>query len=178
MAFLLRPDVPPEGRAREPRPGETDTELSEPLKSYAAEAGLVMKPPTITPNTIKALEATEYAKEHGDALAFHTALYRAYWERSHNLGDESVLKQAAVECMMDWPAMKAALDKQSYRDAVLTQFQTARVLGIRAIPAFLVGDIRLIGAQPYGIFQQAAQHTLSTLATDPNAFSGGPLGGP
>ena len=61
-AYLLRPDTPKEGRERPQRPGETDDELSEPLRGQAKDAGLVMKPSKRTPNTLYALEATEYAQ--------------------------------------------------------------------------------------------------------------------
>ena len=64
-AYLLRPDTPKEGADRPQRPGETSDELSEPLRGQAREAGLIMKPPGRTPNTLYALEATEYAQRQG-----------------------------------------------------------------------------------------------------------------
>ena len=54
-AYLLRPDTPKEGSARPMRPGESENELSEPLRGYASEAGLIMRPPSNTPNTMYAL---------------------------------------------------------------------------------------------------------------------------
>ena len=51
-AYLLRPDTPKEGAPRAPRPGESEDELSEPLRSQAEEAGLIMKPPPLTPNSL------------------------------------------------------------------------------------------------------------------------------
>ena len=50
-AYLLRPDTPKEGRERPQRPGETEDELSEPLRGQAKDAGLIMKPSKKTPNT-------------------------------------------------------------------------------------------------------------------------------
>ena len=47
-AYVLRPDTPMEGQKRDPRPNETEDELSEPLRSYAREAGLIMRPPSVT----------------------------------------------------------------------------------------------------------------------------------
>ena len=48
-AYLLRPDTPKEGRERPQRPGETEDELSEPLRGQAKDAGLIMKPSKKTP---------------------------------------------------------------------------------------------------------------------------------
>ena len=73
----MRPDTPKEGKVRERRPGETDDELSEPLRTNAKESGLVMRPLSRTPNTMYALEATEYAQQHGKFMEFHQAAYRA-----------------------------------------------------------------------------------------------------
>ena len=54
-AYLLRPDTPKEGADRPQRPGETADELSEPIRSQAKDAGLIMKPQSRTPNTLYAL---------------------------------------------------------------------------------------------------------------------------
>ena len=70
-AFFLRPDTPAEGKVREPRPGEEDGLLTEPLRTYAAEASLIMRRPSLTPYTILAQEATEYAQEQGQFDTFH-----------------------------------------------------------------------------------------------------------
>ena len=62
-AYLLRPDIPKEGKVRRLKSGETEGgELSDPLKSYADEAGLIMRRSTLTPYTTYALAATEFAK--------------------------------------------------------------------------------------------------------------------
>ena len=94
-AYLLRPDTPKEGTQRAPRPGETEDELSEPLRSQASEAGLIMRPPPVTPNTLYALEATEYAQQQGKFMEFHHAAYKAFWEDRQDLGDLAVLEEVA-----------------------------------------------------------------------------------
>ena len=86
-AYLLRPDTPKEGSPRQTRPGESEDELSEPLRSQASDAGLIMRPPPVTPNTLYALEATEYAQQQGKFMEFHHAAYKAFWEDRQDLGD-------------------------------------------------------------------------------------------
>ena len=94
-AYLLRPDTPKEGRIREPRAGETEDELSDPIRTQVREANIIMRPPLVTPNTMFALEATEYAQQHGKFLEFHHAAYKAYWEDGQDLGDLAVIEQVA-----------------------------------------------------------------------------------
>ncbi len=154
-AFLLRPDIPKEGAPRPPRPGEVADQLSEPLKSYAEEAQLIMKKPSMLPYTMYALEATEYAQQHGQFEAFHLAAYKAYWEEDKNLGDLEVIKEIALQCDLDWPDLSNCLESGSHRDTILTQHQEAVGLGIRGIPAFLIGNQLFTGAQPYDIFKLA-----------------------
>jgi len=160
-AFLLRPDTPQEGLVRQSRPGETEDELSEPLRTYAKEAGLIMRPPKVTPNTRHALEATEYAQEHGKFLEFHRATYRAYWEDRKDLGDPAVLAEIARAVSLDSIELLERLSSGHYTSTVMAQYEEALQHGIRGIPTFLVGNLLFTGAQPYQVFQTAMSRTLS-----------------
>lgn len=144
------------------KPGEVaGGELSEPLRTYTRESGLVMKRQAKTAYTLPALEATEWAKEKGNALAFHKELYRAYWEFSKDIEQVEVLQDVARQCGLDPDALKAALADGRYRKAVLGQHQEAMELGIHAIPGFVVGRYMFMGAQPLEFFQHVAQRVLA-----------------
>ncbi len=162
-AFLLRPDTPMEGAPRQPRPGESGDQLSEPLRTYAEQAGLVMRRSSLIPYTMYSLEATEYAQQHGQFDAFHLAAYKAYWEDGKNLGDLAVIQELALKCGLDWTELSARLESGYYRDTVLTQYQQAINLGIRGIPAFLIGNQLFTGAQPYEIFKLAMARARESL---------------
>ncbi|MCH8963150.1 MAG: VWA domain-containing protein [Bacteroidetes bacterium] len=66
-AYFLHPEIPPEGRERTLRDGESadDTLLGEPLRGLADDAGLIMRRAALTPYTRLAQAATEYAKAAG-----------------------------------------------------------------------------------------------------------------
>lgn len=160
-AFLLRPDTPKEGVVRQSRGGETEDELGDPLRTYAREAGLIMRPPKVTPNTMHALEATEYAQEHGKFLEFHKAAYRAYWEDRKDLGDLAVLAEIARSVSLDSIELLERLSSGHYTSTVMAQYEEALQHGIRGIPTFLVGNLLFTGAQPYQVFQMAMSRTLS-----------------
>ena len=156
----MRPDTPKEGMKRDPRPGETEDELSEPLRSQATEAGLVMRPLSTTPNTMYALEATEYAQQHGKFLEFHEAAYRALWSDKEDLGDLNVLGKIAEGVGLDSAELVSSLEQQVYTNTVMSQYQEALQHGIRGIPTFLVGNLLFTGAHPYDVFQQAMKRVL------------------
>ena len=114
-----------------------------------------MRRSPLTPYTMYALEATEYAQQNGQFDAFHLAAYKAYWEEGKNLGDMTVIRELALECELDWPELSERLESGYYRDTVVAQYQHAVDLGIQGIPAFLIGNQLFTGAQPYEIFKLA-----------------------
>ena len=160
-AYLLRPDTPKEGADRPQRPGETADELSEPIRSQAKDAGLIMKPQSRTPNTLYALEATEYAQQHGKFLEFHHAAYKAYWEGRQDLGALEVLHDVADNVDLDGDEMVKHLEDKTYAAAVMAQYQEALKYGISGIPTFLVGNLLFTGAHPYEVFKSAMERFLN-----------------
>ena len=160
-AYLLRPDTPKEGTPRTPRPGETEDELTEPLRSQAEEAGLIMRPPPLTPNSMYSLEATEYAQQHGKFLEFHKAAYKALWEDKQDLGDLSVIGSVAQSIGLDSTELLQQLETNEYSSTVMGQYQEALQYGIRGIPTFLVGNLMFTGAHPYEVFKSAMERVLA-----------------
>ncbi len=159
-AYLLRPDTPKEGVARAPRPGETENELSAPLRDYAKEAGLIMRPLKRTPNTMHILEATEHAQQQGKFMEFHQAAYKAMWEDGKDLSDLSVIGEIAEGVSVDSGPLIAALEAGEHTAIVMEQYNEALQHGIRGIPTFLVGNLMFTGAHPYEIFQSAMKRVL------------------
>lgn len=163
QAFLLRSDIPPEGMPRtdtEDKP--SDQKLKEPLHTAAVEVGLTkMRRPAMIAYTLPSLEATEYAKEQGKCEEFHRACYKAYWEGLENIGQLGVLEGIATDCGLDWSQLKERLESAYYRETVLQQYKAGLDMGVRGIPAFIIGNNGFMGAQPYEAFQRAAQEAMS-----------------
>ena len=160
QAYLLRPDTPKEGIVRQPRPGETEDLLSEPLRSQAGDANLIMRPPPVTPNTMHILEATEYAQQQGKFMEFHHAAYQAYWEDRKDLGDLAVIEEVADSVSLNSAELLHHLETGQHTETVMTQYQQALQYGIRGIPTFVVGNLLFTGAHPYEIFQSAMKKVL------------------
>ncbi len=157
----MRPDTPKDGTPRLPRPGETADELAEPLLGQARDAGLVMRPPSRTPNTLYSLEATEYAQQHGKFLEFHNAAYKAFWEDDEDIGTVEVLVKIAQSVDLDGTDLLQSLESKTYSETVMGQYHEALQSGISGIPTFLVGNLIFTGAHPYHIFKSAMERYLT-----------------
>ena len=173
-AYLLRPDLPEEGVERKPRPGEVPGQLSEHLQANADDAGLVnMKRPKRTPNSLKALQSVQYAKEHAKGIELRDALYSAYWEEGKDIGEMSVLRELVEGLDLEWAPLEAALAESAYLPKVLEEFQEGIDLGFEGIPAFVIGDVKFTGAQPMAIFRQLGKRAQAII--DGKDVSGGLL---
>ena len=85
VTIHVKPDIPKEGRTRSRTPDEQGGSLNKPLRSYAEQAGLVMRRSPLTPYTQYALETSEYAKEYGLFDSVHRALYASRAENQYKV---------------------------------------------------------------------------------------------
>jgi len=120
-----------------------------------------MRPPPQTPYTMYALEATEYAKNHGKFEPFHRLMYKAVWEDGKDIGDLEVIREAAEESGLDWTELKDRLETRQYQKIVMEQYQQAMDMGIEGVPGFVIGNFMFTGAQPYDVFQDVVNRVLS-----------------
>lgn len=161
--YILRPNLPPEGMSFESLKGRgryTDSYFQQ-LNQLAEEVGIHMTARTYLPNSHKALEATQFAKEHGDPDPFRRAVFRAYFEEGRNIGDIAVLTELAQGCGLDSQALAQALQEGRYAAMVDQQVQAARRLGISGVPTFIFdGRYALVGAQGYDVFESVTQRLL------------------
>ena len=171
-AFDLKPGIPPDGLSRDQvYAGRVypDGYLGN-MRQMAADGGIDMKRPPIIPNTRKAHEATEFAREHGSAgslLAFHRAVFRAYWTDERDIGDAGVLCDVAASCGLDPLALREALDDGRYAAEVENQVQWARAAGVTGVPTVIYdGRFAVVGAQDYEVFLDVARRVISRPAAE------------
>jgi len=113
-------------------------------------------PPDVVPNSRKALEVTELARDLGRHEAVHTRLMDAYWAEAQDLGDEDTLLGLAAEAGLDRSEAAAALADGRYRERVESSTREANLAGINAVPAFVLDDrLLLLGAHPHEVFERA-----------------------
>jgi predicted DsbA family dithiol-disulfide isomerase len=113
-------------------------------------------PPDVVPNSRKALEVTELARDRGLHEAVHSRLMHAYWSEQADIGDEDVLLDLVAEAGLDRDEARAAVDDRRYGERIDASTREANLHGINAIPAFVL-DKRLLvlGAHPQETFESA-----------------------
>lgn len=113
-------------------------------------------PPEVVPNSRKALEVTEFARDSGLHEAVHTRLMDAYWSEAADIGDETTLLDLAEEAGLDRDEAVATLADGRYRSRIAASTQEANAAGINAIPAFVLDNrLLLVGAYPHDVFERA-----------------------
>ncbi len=159
-AFDLRPGIPPEGIAREEASrGRTyPPGYIENLRQTALDAGIEMKRPSLVPNTRKAHEATEFARDNGgDLWAVHRALFRAYFEEEQNIGHTDVIVGVCEGVGIDSGALREALDAGRYREEIEKQMEWGRANGVTGVPTTIFNSrFAVVGAQDVTLYRDVA----------------------
>jgi predicted DsbA family dithiol-disulfide isomerase len=155
-AFLLDPTTPPEGKPY-PYPPEVRAQRSGPIRAMAAEVGLTIADRDFVANSQLALQAAEYARDQGLFEPFHRAVFDAYFAEGRDIGKLDELRAIARTVGLDEAGLVAALEEQRYAERVLEDVTLASQIGITAVPAFIIGNRAIMGAQPYEVFEQVME---------------------
>ena len=99
-------------------------------------------------------ELAKWAEDQGKGDAFHQAAFRAYFADGKNIAKMENLLDMAVCVSLDTDEARRIVEDRSYREAVDADWQRAYRLGITAVPTFLYGAGRLVGAQSYETLKQ------------------------
>jgi predicted DsbA family dithiol-disulfide isomerase len=151
-AFPLHPNTPAQGQTLEElfnAPTEKITTMVEGLKQTAASLGLPFGNRTKTYNSRLAQELGLWAEDQSKGDQFHQAAFKTYFVHGENLSDHPVLLRLAAQAGLSEKEADAVLQTRSYAGKVDAQWQEARHLGINAVPTFLMGFNRVVGAQSY-----------------------------
>jgi predicted DsbA family dithiol-disulfide isomerase len=157
LPFDLHPEYPPEGLPREQLLARYGPRMTEHVRQFFASRGLDYDPhPEIVPNSMRALQLTELARDLGRHADVHDRLMGAYWSEAQDIGDPDVLRRLAGELELPPDGVEEVLTGNRYRDRVQDSTRQAVSLGANAVPAFVL-DRRLLvlGAQPEDVFERA-----------------------
>ena len=75
----------------------------------AAKLGVKMRMPSVVPRTRLAHEAAAWARSKGQADIMHDAIFRAFFERSEDIGRTEVLADLAAGIGLDSADLKNSL---------------------------------------------------------------------
>jgi predicted DsbA family dithiol-disulfide isomerase len=119
------------------------------LKRIAAELDLPFGERAMTYNSRMAQELGLWAETQGKGAAFHTAAFKAYFAEGKNLARHAVLLELAEAVGLPAAEAEAVLKKRSYQGAVDADWALACQKQVTAVPTFIMGINKLVGAQPY-----------------------------
>ena len=156
-AFPLHPETPEEGQALEDLFRTSPEKIAAMLinlKRTASDLGLPFGPRAMTYNSRLAQELGLWADSLGMGRAFHHAAFHAYFAEGRNLAKTQVLLDICREAGLSVAAAEEVITRRSFAEAVDGDWQAARELRVTAVPTFILGASRLVGAQPYEALEQ------------------------
>ena len=157
--FELHPETPEGGMPLSDLfPGVNLSALHAQTKQFAAGFGVRdFNPPDRLRNTRRALAMAEYARDQDKLTPFRNAAFEAHWRLGKNLELPDDLVGLAESAGLDPTAALEASTDPAYLARVDQHQAEARARGVRGIPTFELGSVRVTGCQPYEALASAAR---------------------
>ncbi|MEO0400846.1 MAG: DsbA family oxidoreductase [Pseudomonadota bacterium] len=171
--FQLNPDMPAGGMGRraylEGKFGgkEGAVRAYAPVVEHAEKAGLKIDFEGMkrTPNTLDAHRLIHWAGIEGKQTAAVSALFKAYFVETRDIGDHDVLADIADGIEMDAAVVRRLLNTDSDRDDISKRDAHSRQMGVNSVPTFIVaGQHAVPGAQPPELWAKVIAELSSSAA--------------
>ncbi len=102
-----------------------------------------------SPNTIDCHRLIHWSKETGHQDALVERLFEMYFTQGKDVGDHTVLQQAAVDAGMDGEKVKELLASDTDYDTIEQGITSAQRMGVQGVPCFIFNNkYAMSGAQP------------------------------
>lgn len=119
------------------------------LKKTARKLGLPFGDRQKTYNSRLAQELGLWAESKNRGDAFHQAAFTAYFADGKNIAQIPVLLDLADTVGLPREEARTVLTKRTFKASVDRDWRLAREKSVTAVPTFIIGPFRLVGAQPY-----------------------------
>ena len=151
--FELHPETPKEGREINSLVERRGRVYADHLRSFAAEAGITLASNRRLSNSHRALELSEFARQHDAFGAVHDHLFRAYFEEGRDIGDLDVLCDIAAAEGLDANEFRVEILVGRYADLIDRTTALAREKGVTSTPTIIFDDRMVItGAQDLNVY--------------------------
>ncbi|MDP6347396.1 MAG: DsbA family oxidoreductase [Dehalococcoidia bacterium] len=159
----IHPETPPEGSDLSSLGLDEDrvAALRSRVLEMAQESGLKLEFRSRISNSRLALQVAEFAKGKGRFKEYHDAVFRAYWQESHDIGDRNQLLSIAVRAGLDIQELKSYLESDLSAASLDQSLEEAMRYGISGVPTFIIGNKKVVGAQPYEVLEGILRQELS-----------------
>ena len=112
--------------------------------------------------SLDAANAARCAGDQGKFWEFHDLLYRSQSGENQGAFAKDRLKAMGLQLGLEPVAFDACVDGNAHANAVQADFADVRSQGFNSTPTFLIGSQRIVGAQPFEVFQAAIKAQLGS----------------
>jgi predicted DsbA family dithiol-disulfide isomerase len=119
------------------------------LSETAESLGLPYRASDMIYNSRLAQELGLWAELKNGGDEFHSAVFKAYFADGKNIAKIPVLVEIASSVGLPGDEANEILTTRAFRAAVDADWEVSKEKTITAVPTFVVGQDRLVGAQPY-----------------------------
>jgi predicted DsbA family dithiol-disulfide isomerase len=91
----------------------------------------------------------KWAEEQGKKDAFHLVVFKSYFVEEKNIGDAAVLVNIAEKIGLSKKSAQDVFKNRSFQEGVDQDWERSKMVGITAVPTFIMRQQRLVGAQSY-----------------------------
>lgn len=124
-------------------------EMRKRLKAAADKAGLPYKGPKLACNSRLAQEMGKWAEKQDKGHEFHQAVFRAFFVEEKNIGDPAILVDISKQVGLDGNYALEVVQNRFFQKDVDQDWERSKKESITAVPTFMMGQQRLVGAHSY-----------------------------
>ena len=107
------------------------------------------------PNSHNALEAAEFAKEHGKLKEYNCLLMEAYFRDLKDIGNLEVLGELGITIGLNKDELMDSVKNRSYEKVLNNSTKDAHSMRINSTPTFVINNkYSIVGAQPIEKFKK------------------------
>jgi predicted DsbA family dithiol-disulfide isomerase len=155
VGYELHPETPPGGVPLEEYLRDAEAMLGY-VRGFAAGFGIHdLVPPRVLASTRRVHAVAQRARDAGRLEPFRAAAFDAYWRRSRGLESDEDLAAIAREAGLEPAAAVSAADDREALARVDEARRAAVAAGVRGIPTFDLGPVRIVGCQRYEVLADA-----------------------
>ncbi len=162
MHFPLHPETPPEGLTLEQLFAGRGIDIAASqarMQRLMADERLPYGERTMTYNSRLAQELASYAVTQPGGEKIHDQLFQAYFVEGINIASVDNLIRIATRIGLAEDECQDVLVSRRHREAVDTDWKRTRDLGLTGVPAFVVGQGGVTGAQPYNVLERLLEQS-------------------
>lgn len=156
VSYELHPETPKNGVLLTERfPDFDPAPLFDELRTKGAPYGCVFGDVKMLPNSRKALEAGEFARDHGKHGAFHAEAFRAYFTDERDIGQISVIGEIAERIGLDAEETLQAVAEGRYGERLEKSRAEGALRDVTVLPTFFFSNGgRIVGLRSIDVFRK------------------------